>query len=330
MELIDLIESVDILEYVSQYTEFFEKNGEWWALSPLKDEKTPSFSVRKENQSFYDFASGIGGNVFTFIKYYHNCSSKDAVEILKKYANFDGSIEETIKKREKLEATKTCYKFARPKKVSKESKITSYPDNYMEKFEDNEEKLAVWENEGISKESMKEFQVKYDSFSNRIVYPIRDIEGNIVNIGGRTLDVQFKEKKIRKYTYFSGWGSMNIIYGLFENLKSVLEKKEIILFEGCKSVLLANTWGIKNCGAILTSHLNPCQLKILAKLGCRVVFALDRDVRIFDDHNIKKLKNYVNVEFLFDKDGLLDEKDAPVDKGKEVFEKLYEERLRFR
>ena len=177
---------------------------------------------------------------------------------------------------------------------------------------------------------MKEFQVKYDGFSNRIVYPIRDIDGKIVNIGGRTLDEQFKEKKIRKYTYFSGWGSMNIIYGLFENLKSILEKREIILFEGCKSVLLANTWGIKNCGAILTSHLNPCQLKILAKLGCRVVFALDRDVRIFDDHNINKLKKYVNVEFLFDKDGLLDEKDAPVDKGKEVFEKLYEERLRFR
>lgn len=63
MELSELIESVDILEYISQYTEFTEKNGEYWALSPFKDEKTPSFSVRKETNSFYDFSSGIGGNV---------------------------------------------------------------------------------------------------------------------------------------------------------------------------------------------------------------------------------------------------------------------------
>lgn len=56
MELSELIESVDILEYISQYTEFTEKNGEYWALSPFKDEKTPSFSVRKETNSFYDFS----------------------------------------------------------------------------------------------------------------------------------------------------------------------------------------------------------------------------------------------------------------------------------
>ena len=48
MELSDLIESIDILDYISQYTEFTEKNGEYWALSPFKDEDTPSFAVRKE------------------------------------------------------------------------------------------------------------------------------------------------------------------------------------------------------------------------------------------------------------------------------------------
>ena len=52
MELSELIESVDILEYISQYTEFTEKNGEYWALSPFKDEKTPpSPFVRKQTHS---------------------------------------------------------------------------------------------------------------------------------------------------------------------------------------------------------------------------------------------------------------------------------------
>lgn len=330
MELIDLIKSIDIVEYISQYVDLEEKNGEFWGLSPFKDEKTPSFSVRRETNNFFCFSSGIGGNVFTFTKRYFNCTTRDAVEILKKYAKIDSNSDEVVFNREKYAATKTCLKFLKPKKTEKQAKNTTYPDNYMDRFEYNEDKLSTWVQEGISEETLNEFEVRYDGFSNRIVYPIRDLSGEIVNIGGRTLDPLFKEKKQRKYTYFSGWGIMNVIYGLFENIGSIFEKKEVIIFEGCKSVLLANTWGIKNCGALLTSHLNPNQMKILAKLGCRVVFALDKDVRVREDHNIQKLKNYVNVEYIWDRADLLDEKDSPVDKGEEVFKKLYEERLRFR
>ena len=130
--------------------------------------------------------------------------------------------------------------------------------------------------------------------------------------------------------YYFGWGTINTIYGLSENMQSIKEKGEIILFEGCKSVLLADTWGIHNTGAILTSHLSPNQMKILAKLGCRVVFALDKDVNPREDHNIKKLKQYVNVEYLWDWQDLLGEKDAPVDKGQEVFNKLYSQRVKFK
>lgn len=170
----------------------------------------------------------------------------------------------------------------------------------------------------------------YDAFSDRLVYPIRNLDGKIVNIGGRTLDPDWKAKGLRKYTYFYQWGSMEIIYGLADNMEEILRKREVILFEGCKSVLLADSWGIKNCGAVLTSHLSAAQFKILAKLGCRVVFALDKEVRIREDHNIQKLRNYVEVEYLWDKRDLLDEKDAPVDKGLEVFLELYEGRLRYK
>jgi len=224
----------------------------------------------------------------------------------------------------------TCKRFKQPKASRKESASTILPNDYMERYEKRDDKLAIWEQEGISRASLDKFQVYYDSFSDRLVYPIRNIEGKIVNIGGRTLDPLWKEKKQRKYTYFHSWGTMDTIYGLVENMEHILKSREVILFEGCKSVLLADTWGIHNAGAILTSHLNPNQMKILARLGCRVVFALDKDVRIREDHNIGKLKQYVNVEYLWDREDLLDEKDAPVDKGLEVFKKLYDQRLRYR
>ena len=123
---------------------------------------------------------------------------------------------------------------------------------------------------------------------------------------------------------------MNIIYGLFENREEILKKNEVILFEGMKSVLIARGYGFKNTGAILTSHLNPGQMKILARLGVRVVFALDKDVKIKQDRNIEILRRYVNVEYIYDFKDLLDEKDSPVDKGAEVFSKLYETRIKYR
>lgn len=327
MELEELIEAVDIAEYISQYVELEERNGEFWGLSPFKEERTPSFSVRRETNSFYDFSSGIGGNVFTFVRYYNKCSASEAVEILNKYVGAEGC---SGKKGKKLSATTVCGRFKRPAEHKKARSGTTFPDNCMEKYEKRADKLAIWESEGISRASLDKFQVFYDSFSNRLVYPIRNLSGKIVNIGGRTLDPDWKTKKLRKYTYFAHWGEMNVIYGLFENLEEVINKHEIIIFEGCKSVLTADTWGIHNCGALLTSHLNPQQMKILAKLGVRAVFALDKDVRVRDDRNIGKLKQYVNVEYLWDRDDLLDEKDAPVDKGLEVFKKLYEQRLRYR
>ncbi len=327
MELKELIQSVDIVEYISQFIDLTQKGEEWWGLSCFQQENTPSFSIRKNPPLFYDYSSGIGGNLYTFVKHYNHCSNREAVEIIKRYAGYDG---EVAVREEKMAATLVCKRFMRQKESVKRSSGIILADDYMERYEKRDDKLREWENEGISRESLDKFQVYYDGFSDRLVYPIRDIQGNIVNVGGRALDPAWKEKKMRKYTYFFSWGTMATIYGLFENMEAILKAKEVILFEGCKSVLIADTWGIHNTGALLTSHMNPHQMKILARLGCRVVLALDKEVKVRDDHNIAKLKNYVSCEYLYDKSDLLDPKDSPVDKGKDTFLKLYSERLRFR
>lgn len=326
MELEDLINSIDIVEYISQFVDLEKKGDEYWGLSPFKDEKTPSFSVRKETGKFYDYSSGIGGNVFTFVRFYNKCGNSDAVNILSKFA---GVQDDTVTRRKKIEALRVCKKFVKNDTDKKKPDAgVVLPNDCMSRYEVRDDKLVVWENEGISRSSIRRFDVRYDSFSNRLVYPIKDIDGKIVNIGGRTLDPDFKNKKIRKYTYLYHWGTMNIIYGLFDNINEIRKRKEIILFEGCKSVLLADTYGFGNAGAILTSHLNPNQMKVLIGLGCRVVFALDKDVDIKNDHNIQKLKHFVTVEVIQDVSNCIDEKDSPTDKGEEIFRKLYNDRKR--
>lgn len=326
-DLDDLIKSVDIVEYISQFVELEEKNGEFWGLSPFKDEKTPSFSVRRETGSFFDFSSGIAGNILTFIRYYFNCSRRESFEKLKAYAGFEGKV---YAPREKMDATRVCKLYQRQKTNEKAPAVSQFQQDCMLRYEKNDEKLAGWEREGISRASLDKYEVYYDSFANRLVYPIRNLAGEIVNIGGRTLDPDWKSKEIRKYNYYAPWGKMTTVYGLYENRDAIKNRKEVIIFEGVKSVFMADTWGIHNCAALLTSHLSPFQMRALAKLGCRVVFALDKEVDITKDHNISKLRQYVNVEYIRDVDGLLDEKDAPVDKGKETFLRLYEKRQKFR
>jgi len=323
MDAAELISQVNIVEYISQYVDLEKKNDEWWGLSPFKVEKTPSFSVREDPPFFYDYSAGVGGNVFKFIQLYFNCSS---AEVFKRIKDYLGITDEDITYNKKLSAVSVSKKYSTKKPTTKKFSGTNLRPDCMRKYEKRDDKLQVWINEGISRETLDKFQVYYDPFSDRLVYPIYSIDGNIVNIGGRTLDPDFKEKNQRKYCYFYKWGTINTIYGLYENREAIEEKKEIILFEGCKSVLLADTWGIHNTGAILTSHLSESMITILAKFGYDVVFALDKDVDIRKDKNIQRLKRYVKVYYLYDSENVLDEKDSPVDKGKNEFQRIYKSR----
>ena len=322
MDVKELLESIDAVEYISQYVELEQVGAEFWGLSPFQDENTPSFSVRRESGQWYDFSAGCGGDLISFVRRYHKCGFNQSLEILSEYAGEDI----TLPSHEKMEAVKVSRRFETKRSEKKQSSAKVLPDNYMERFEENEEKLKPWADEGISYESMRKFQVRFDAVANRIVYPIRNVDGKIISVHGRTMDADFKAKKIRKYTYYTPIGILDTLYGLSEHRDAIKTSREIILFEGAKSVMLADTWGIYNTAAIMTSHLNGYQLRILAGLGVRVVFALDQDVNIYLDDNIRRLKRYVAVEVVNDNKHLLQPKMSPVDAGLETWEQLYQER----
>ena len=323
MDIQELIEAVPIDEYIGQFVDWdHEENGELWCLSPFTNEKTASFSVSKDMNMWYCFSSGSGGNIISFIMKLNRCGYSRAVEILKKYANIDASIDSP----KRLTSSGVIKKYREPKRIIKKQAGVYLDDDVMSLYDFDESKLSVWVADGISYLTMKKFQVRYDSVANRIVFPIKDMDGAIINICGRTIDPDFKKKKLRKYTYYYPLGSLNTIYGFSDNMEEILKSKEIILFEGSKSVMVADGWGIKNTGAILTSHLNYLQMKLLIQLGVRVVFALDEEIDVRRDENIKKLKRFVKVEFVKNIDGMLSEKMAPVDAGQNIWKTLYEKR----
>jgi len=325
LEAQDLLDAVDIVDYISQYVDLEEKNGEYWGISPftVPPEHTPSFSVRRETGKFYDFSSGQGGNVITFVMKFHGVPYYRAAKILQEYAGLSGDITAPVR----LQATRIAKRFSEPR-PEKPCDSSTLPPDYMERYEWNEAALKLWADEGISYDVMRKFGVRYDRFSKRIVYPIRNVDGDIINVSGRTVDEDYKAKGLPKYTYYKPLGAVPAVYGLWENLEEIRKANEVILFEGAKSVMLAHTWGIKNCAAALTSHLSPRQFKILVQFGVPVTVAFDAEIDPRKDENIKRLKHYLPVYRIVNRGRLLEDKDAPVDKGKEVFEMLYNQKER--
>lgn len=329
MEVADIIDAVDMVEYISQFVDLEEKGGEMWGLSPFKDEKTPSFSVNPEKGFWYDFSAGIGGNLIDFIMQMENVSVGSAVGILRRYANIQEDGSESIRH---LEATKVAKRYRHRAKSKAQVLAKPLPDNYMDRYEFRRDKLQIWADEGIDWEIMRKYGVRYDAFDNRIVYPIKDYDGSIISVCGRTCDPEFKAKKIRKYTYFQEVGTIDTLYGFSDHRDAILQSGEIILFEGAKSCLKMEGWGFCNTAALLTSHLSQNQYQFLLHLSSwndvRIVFALDSEVDIMKDKNIVKLARFARVEWIKNINGLLPEKDSPTDQGLDVFKILYNGRRR--
>lgn len=329
MEVSELLELIPIEDYVAQYVDGFEaRGGELWCTSPFNPhERTPSFSVRPEANVFYDFSAGVGGNLIDFITRYHDVSVYRAVQLAKEFADIKEGEEPTCSR---LEATRVARRYRYRAKQSAQSTSKTLSPHYMDHYEFRREKLQAWADEGIPWDVMLARGVRYDAFDDRIVYPIRDADGNIISVCGRTCDPHYKEKRIRKYTYFQSIGTIDALYGFSDCKQDILDAREVVIFEGAKSCMKAEGWGIRNTGALLTSHLSTNQLHFLIRLssfhGVRMVFALDSDVDITKDENILRLMRYARVEWVQNRDGLLDDKDSPADKGEEVFRTLYQKR----
>ena len=314
-----IAESISITDYIGQYLELEERNGDLWSLSPFTNERTASFSVTPDKNLFYDFSSGKGGNVVTFIKLYHKVDHDSALRMAAKFAGIDPDAEQY----QRFESTKSLKRLSKLKPLPPSIERTFLLPDIMDRYSFDIEGLKPWVEEGISVSSLQKFEVRYDSTTNSILFPIKDEHSNILVIKARLLDQRKLDKGVPKYSCLSKWGSNDTLYGLFENKQSILDSREIIIFEGEKSVMKCDTWGIGNAVAALTSHLNEAQIRILIGLGANVVIAFDKGVDIYADANIRKLKHFVKVSAIIDTLNLLEDKMAPVDMGKEIFTQLY-------
>jgi len=184
--------------------------------------------------------------------------------------------------------------------------------------------------QGVGYETQLLFGVNFDIVSKRIVFPAHNKDGELIGVKGRTI-LNIEEEKndnVPKFLYLYNFNKGIEFFNLNRALPYIIEKKEVIIFEAEKSCMLAHEYGFYNTIAIGGYEITKAQAEILNELGIeiKIVLAYDKDKGVEDVlSQAKKLNKSRRVYAIYDYNNLLADKDSPVDLGKDVFVRLYDD-----
>ena len=238
--------------------------------------------------------------------------------------------------------------------VNKRQKIenTVYNKSLLKVLDDKY--YTGWVDEGISVETMEKFGIKWYNRLQQIVIPVHDELGQLIGSHCRNLNPQLVESghKYDILRLLNGtelkFNTRNVLYGLNVNKEHIKNRHEVFLFEAPKSVLQCeNIFKQNTAVAMFGMKLHQQQLNMLIGMGVtKYNICLDRQYKViynsdgsytqeFEqykkivDNMVQQIQPYGEVSVIYDTERLLDYKDSPSDKGKDVFVELYKQRERF-
>ena len=297
--LTELTERNDIVDVVSGYVRLGKKSGSnMFGLCPFHSEKTPSFSVSPDKQIYHCFGCGKGGGVINFIMEIENLSFPEAVEFLAKRAGMPIPEEENdreSRKRSRMlalnrDAARFFYaQLSTPQggaardymakrrigpATAKNFGIGFAPDTWdsLEKAM-REKGYTDFElfDAGLVRKGNKGGY--YDTFRNRLMFPVIDVRGNVIGFSGRILgDGEPKYMNSPETLVFNK--SRNL-FAL--NLAKKSKSGYIILSEGNIDVVSLHQAGFDSAVASLGTSLTPEQARLLSRYTNQVIIAYDND-----------------------------------------------------
>lgn len=235
-----------------------------------------------------------------------------------------------------------------PAKKFKKHQIERENVNYLDdSILDHYYKFAAggWIEEGISIRTQIKFNIRFSIIDNAIIIPHYLYNGKLIGIRERNLNkIEVDEGKKYIPVYYHGkslkYPIRENLYGLYENKNNICKSRKIILFEAEKSVMMLDTFynGLGSSVALSGSSLSDRQAQLISSLPVdEVIIGLDKEYsddissqemrRNIIEKKFGKLTNRFSVSVIWDSNDLLDLKDSPTDKGKQVFEKLMQNRL---
>ncbi len=292
----------DIEQVISPYVNLKRRGKNLVGLCPFHNEKTPSFTVYPDSQSFYCFGCGAGGEAIAFIRRAENVDFSEAVKFLCDKSgmvmpeeNFDTSLSQ--KRKRMYEINKEAARFFNAclfkeegregleyfkSRGFKKSTITRFGMGYAP----NEWRalLTYMRSLGYSYEELYEANLAnrsekngkisyYDSFRNRVMVPIIDVRGNVVAFGGRVLD-DSKPKYINTSDTLVYKKSLGV-FGL--NFAKNSGEKTLILVEGYMDAISLHQAGFTNAIACLGTAFTNEMAHLLSRYADEILLCYDAD-----------------------------------------------------
>ncbi|MBE7043176.1 MAG: DNA primase [Ruminococcaceae bacterium] len=291
----------EIADLISEYVPLKKSGRNLLGLCPFHNEKTPSFSVSSEKQFYHCFGCGEGGRVLDFVMKVEHLDFVEAVQFLAQRAHIPIPEEQnrhvdpkTVSEKENLYALNRdaaiffhemlysvqgdqAREYFLNRSLS-EATIKSFGLGYAPDSWD--QLLKHLKQKGYSEKMMeisglvgrKETRY-YDSFRNRVIFPIIDLRGNVIGFGGRVLDDS--KPKYLNSPESPVFSKSHNLYGL--NFAKNEKERSLIVVEGYMDVIALHQAGIRNAVASLGTAFTPDHAKLMKRYADKITLCFDSD-----------------------------------------------------
>ncbi|PIS34834.1 MAG: DNA primase [Parcubacteria group bacterium CG08_land_8_20_14_0_20_43_9] len=301
----EIKEKLDIVDVVSSYIKLEKTGINYRALCPFHSEKKPSFFVSPTRQIWSCFGCGLKGDIFAFVKEIEGVEFGDALRILAKRAGVELRSQDpkvqTARKRiydicelatkffeKQLHLSSTGGKakeYLLKRGLNKESimkwRIGFAPDlwdSLMKFLQEKGYSIGEIKRAGLILESEK--GKVYDRFRSRIIFPIFDLNSQVIGFGGRVFGKD-EAQETAKYLNIPNtvlYNKSQVLYGLNQAKIPIRKNDGCILVEGYTDVIMSHQAGVQNAVATSGTALTPLQLSVLKRYSNNLITAFDMDI----------------------------------------------------
>lgn len=299
----EIKQRIDIVEFVSRYTQLKKAGATYKGTCPFHSERTPSFVVYPQSGTWHCFGScGTGGDIFSFLMKKENLDFREALQILAQQAGV--SLEENPgdsgQSRRALIYDANAAAAAYYQQILRTHPGAAAARDYLAKRGIDETtseafqigySLDQWSNlrdhllaqkfsldllieAGLLKHN-DERDSTYDAFRGRVMIPIRDRMARVIGFGGRVLDGS--QPKYLNTAETPVFHKSHVIYGLDLAYQAIRDANKVVIVEGYMDVIAAHQFGFANVVACMGTALTPDQLQQLQRYTSNYVLALDAD-----------------------------------------------------
>ena len=307
-------EKLSIVDVLSSYLKVEKAGKNYKARCPFHNEKTPSFFISPERESYYCFGCHAKGDIFSFVENFEGTDFPGALKILADRAGVPLEYE----KKENNIQNERYYKIMEEaclfyeQKLSTSSQALSYLkdrgltpktikdfrigyisedwnllENYLSKKGYSKEEI---ETVGLIKKNNKG-NGYYDRFRSRIMFPVCDSAGRVVAFSGRIFKTQESKSQIEEAKYINSpdtplYNKSDILFGLDKAKKFIKERDYCIVVEGQMDLILSHQMGFTNTVAVSGTAFSDTttdensktnNLGLIKRLSSNVIFAFDGD-----------------------------------------------------